>query len=127
MSESSDHCQKCGKPLETHPKSWTCEECRNTDAKPRLTAPVEPRPDALSQLHTLRSLANAVKQQLDAMKLYSISWRVAAISEQATETIEHLNAVTPTPEAQRDCMCNGYCPACATPAKDEQQDSRGPG
>lgn len=77
------------------------------DLNAMLAAEAEPTPDPLNRLHTLRSLANAVKQQLDAMKLYSISWRVAAISEQATEAIEHLNAVTPT--------------------KDEQQDSRGPG
>jgi hypothetical protein len=52
-------------------------------------------PDLLAQLHTLRSLAGTVKTQSEAMKLWNIAWRIAAIAEEATICIEHYNAVKP--------------------------------
>jgi hypothetical protein len=65
-------------------------------------------PDLLAQLHTLRSLAGTVKTQSEAMKLWNIAWRIAAIAEEATICIEHYNAVSP--EAREDSR-----PTDATP------------
>jgi hypothetical protein len=56
--------------------------------------------DLLNQLHTLRSLAGTVKSQAEAMKLWNIAWRIAALAEEATICIEHYNAVKP-PEGER--------------------------
>lgn len=45
-------------------------------------------PDLLNDLHTLRSLANAVKEQADKMRQWQIAAIVATISEEATICIE---------------------------------------
>ena len=57
-----------------------------------------PSPDLLNDLHTLRSLAHAVKTQADAQRLWSIAARCATISEDCTLAIEHFNAVNESHE-----------------------------
>ena len=58
----------------------------------------DPSPDLLNDLHTLRSLAHAVKTQADAQRLWSIAARCATISEDCTLAIEHFNAVNESHE-----------------------------
>lgn len=55
------------------------------------------KPDLLNDLHTLRSLANAVKEQADKMRQWQIAAIVATISEEATICIEK---VTPHEQTQ---------------------------
>ena len=54
-------------------------------------------PDLLNDLHTLRSLANAVKEQADTQRLWQISAIVATISEEATICIEKFEGTHGTP------------------------------
>ena len=54
-------------------------------------------PDLLNDLHTLRSLANAVKDQADKMRQWQIAAIVATISEEATICISKFS---PTDETQ---------------------------
>ncbi len=58
--------------------------------------------DLLSRLHTLRGFAQDVKKQADEMHQALVATWCAAIGEEATAAIDHLNQ----PEApDRCCLC----------------------
>lgn len=84
-------CEKNGGSGGTTPAA---DSCRCNGYCPACATP---RPDLLNQLHTLRSLAHDVKAQADSMRLWTIAVQCAAISETATQAIDHFNAVTTKP------------------------------
>jgi hypothetical protein len=86
-SSSVTPCEKIGGSGGTTPAADSCGKCHCRAATP----------DLLNQLHTLRSLAHDVKAQADSMRLWTIAVQCAAISETATQAIDHFNAVTTTP------------------------------
>ena len=96
-------CPVCARePNQTEMLIVTSPETKVTSCGGGGTLPAaSPSPDLLNDLHTLRSLAHAVKTQADAQRLWSIAARCATISEDCTLAIEHFNAVNESHEQTR--------------------------